>query len=228
MLRVPVVSLALLVIGSASAAAQTCRGLASFSTTPIQVTGEGSMTAESNTLSAGIGYGFPQSAFGEVGIGTTSNEAFGGSSLELKASVGYQIALGKTTQFHLCPIGSAGFGMGPTNTAGSGVDRSNRSALVGLAFGTSLSGTPRMQIVPSLGLSYAYRRDKAQDNAGAILFEISDHYALAQLGLGFILNSKLALRPRIDIPLGLESSAPTFGLTLGYNFGPGRSSARPH
>jgi hypothetical protein len=187
------------------------------------VTGEGSLTAESSTLSAGLGYGLPQSIFGSVAVGKSSSEAFGGSSLDLEAGVGYQISLGKTGQSQLCPTASVGLGIGPRNTIGSGVDRSNRSALVGLAFGTSFVATPGIQIVPSVGLSYAYRKDRAQDNAGATLFEISDHYGLAQLGLGFILHSNLSIRPRMDIPLGFDVTDPTFGLSLSYNFGKGGS-----
>jgi hypothetical protein len=76
-----------------------------------------------------------------------------------------------------------------------------------------------MQVIPTVGLAYAYRQDKAENSAGASLFEIADHYALAQVGIGLVLNSTISVRPSVEIPLGLYSGDPTFGITLGYNFG---------
>ena len=76
----------------------------------------------------------------------------------------------------------------------------------------------RWQFVPSLALSYAYRKDQARDNAGTTLFEISDHYPLAQLGFGLVLRN-LTIRPQVELPLSFDTGDPTVGLTVGYNFG---------
>jgi hypothetical protein len=222
-----VASLGLLAILNQPALAQTCLGLASYSDAPVQVTGAGWLTSEASSFGAGLGYGHPSRMFGGIAIGTTSNEAFHGSTLELGASVGYQIPLGKTAQFHLCPVASFGVGIGPKNTFNSGVDRSSQTASAGIALATSLPATPRVKVIPTLGLAYAYRGDKAENTSGASLFEIKDHYARVQLGVGLVLDSNYSLRPSVDIPLRQAASGPTFGIILGYNFGISRGSTRP-
>jgi hypothetical protein len=76
-----------------------------------------------------------------------------------------------------------------------------------------------MKIVPTVGLAYAYRQDKAANAAGVSLFQIADHYALAQLGVGLVLDSNISVRPGMDIPFSLNLNQPSFGLTVSYTFG---------
>jgi len=218
MRRSLVVSLALLAMANAPAAAQTCMGLASYKNAPVQATGNASFTEGVNSWGGTVGYGIPASVFGNLGVSTTSIDGAPSSSLGLNARVGYQIALGKSRQAQLCPTASFGIGMGPDDDAAD-INGSSTSATLGLAVGTIMGANPRMKIVPSAGLAYAYGKVKAEDGTGTTLFEISDNYALAQLGVGIIFNSNISVRPSVDIPLGLEGSDPTFGLTVGYNFG---------
>lgn len=219
------VSLALLALLSAPVAAQTCLGLASYSDGPLQVNGNSWLASEASSFGAGVAYGRPSSVFGGLTIGTTSNEAVEGSSLDLGATLGYQIPLGKAARFHLCPVASFGVGIGPTNTFNSGVDRSTTTVSAGMAVASSLVAGPRVKVVPTLGLAYGYRRTKAENTAGASLFEITENYARVQLGIGLVLNSNISIRPGMDIPLGLGDSDPIIGMTVGYNFGHSRSPA---
>jgi hypothetical protein len=219
MRRMLVASLSLLVMISAPAVAQTCLGLASYADGRLQVTGTGSLSTESSSFGTGLAYGRPSSMFGGLTLGTTSNEALNGSTLEFGGSLGYQIALGNNGQTQLCPVAGFSVGIGPKNTVNSGVDRSNKTASVGLALATSFLASPRLKIVPTLGLAYAHRQDKAENNSGANLFEIAQNYAQVQIGVGLVLNSTISIRPSADIPLGLDSNDPTFRITLGYSFG---------
>lgn len=213
------VSVALVAILSAPLRGQTCLGLASYSSGPVQLSGKGSLNSASTSFVAGVGYGVPASVFGNVAFGTTSNDNFGGSSREVGATVGYQIALGRAGAMQLCPVASLSLGFGPTNTQNSGVDRSRKAASVGLALATSFVAGPRMKIVPSLGLSYAYQQDKAENNAGANLFQIAEHFALAQIGVGLVLDANISVRPGIEIPFSRNIDDPSVGLTVSYSFG---------
>jgi hypothetical protein len=215
MRRALVLSFCLLSIAQARLAAQSCQGFAPFSAGPYRVIGDGSLTPESNAVAAGVGLGLPQRVFADATIATRSSDSFNGSSLELAVGAGYEIQLG---QFQLCPVGSAGLGIGPSKPFGNGEDRSSRTAQLGVALGTSLGAANRWQWVPSLALSFAYHHDAAHNFAGTTLFAISDYYAVAQLGLGFVMRN-LSIRPHLDLPLSLQSGDPTLGLTVGYNFG---------
>jgi hypothetical protein len=199
--------------------AQTCRGLAPFSAGPAQVSGKAATTRGSNDLSASLGYGFSSGVFGLAVVGTRSVEAFEGSALDLGASAGYQIPLGTQTTFELCPVIGFNLGIGPNKSFSSDVDRSSRTASLGVSVGTSLRASPRLRLVPNAGIYYSTDDTKAVNSAGTTLFEISDSHGLVQLGLGMVLSSNISIRPGVDIPIGLEGSEPTISLMLGYNFG---------
>ena len=217
MRRSLVVSLALLAIVRSPAVAQTCMGLASYSTGRMQVSGNGSFTNGANMFGASLGYGLPASAFGNATLSTTSYDAANASSLGIGANVGYQLALGKAAQVQLCPVAGFELGMGPDDNA-AGINGSSRSATVGFSLGTTMGASPRMKIIPAAGLGLVYGKVKLQDTAG-LTTESSDTYGMAHLNLGFVFNQNIAVRPSVAIPLGLNNSDPTFGLTLGYNFG---------
>ena len=211
--------LALILWGAQSLQAQTCQGLASFSSSPLQLTGEASLTGESSAFGGGLAYGLPHGPFAEASVAHRMHESFEASSIDVSASAGYDFSFGKASLLHLCPIAGVGAQLGPNNSFNSRVERSRRSAQLGLSFGAELGPQRRWNVIPTLALSYALQRDQAKDAAGAVLFRIDDTYALAQLGLGLVFKSTLSLRPSIDLPLGLEGGEPSVGLTVGYSLG---------
>jgi len=223
MRRTLVASLALIAVVNAPAAAQTCLGLASFSQGSMQVSGNGQFSDGSNRFGAGFNYGLPASVFGGAQISTTSFDGADASSLGIGANVGYQLSMGKAANIHVCPTASLEMGMGPDDDA-AGVDRSSRAANVGFSVGTTMGATPSMRIIPTAGLGLAYLKGSVDD--GTTTSDASETYAQARLGVGFLFNQQIAVRPSIDIPLGLDNSDPTFGLTVAYSFGSKPAPAR--
>jgi outer membrane protein with beta-barrel domain len=223
MRRSLIVSLALLAIVRSPAVAQTCQGLASFTSGKMQVSGHGQFTEGSNRFGAGFNYGLPANVYGGAQISTTSFDGADASSLGIGANLGYQLTMGKSANVHVCPVASFELGMGPDDDA-LNINASSRQANVGLSLGTTMGASPRMQIVPSAGLGLAYTKLKIEDPTTTT--ELSDTYGQARLGVGFIFNQQIAVRPSVDIPLGLEGSDPTFGLTVAYSFGSKAAPAR--
>lgn len=227
MRRTLVVSMALFAVVNAPAVAQTCQGLASFSNGRMQASGHGQFTEGFNRFGAGFNYGLPASVFGGAQLSTTSFDGADASSLGIGANVGYQLNLGQASNIHLCPVASLELGLGPDSDAiagGPAVDRSTRQANLGFSVGTTMAASPRMQIVPAAGLGLAY--SKQSENDGTTTSELSDTYGMARLGVGLVFNQTIAVRPSVDIPLGLDNSDPTFGLTVAYSFGSRPASAR--
>ena len=216
MRRTLLVSMALAAAVSAPAAAQTCLGLASFSAGKMQVSGNGQFTEGANRFGAGFNYGMPSGIFAGASLSSTSYEAADASSLGIGANVGYQLTLGKSANIHVCPVAGFELGMGPDDDA-SETDASSQNANLGFSLGTTLRGSPRMQIIPTVGLGLAYSKQKLE--VASASSEFSDTYGQAQLGVGLVFNQSIAVRPSVSIPLGLDGSDPTFGLTVAYSFG---------
>jgi hypothetical protein len=227
MRRSLVVSLALLAIVRSPAVAQTCQGLASFSAGQMQVAGNAQFGDFTNTWGGSFSYGVPSGIYGGASLSTTSFDGIDQSSLGIGANVGYQMNLGRASKMHVCPVASLNLGMGPDDSAND-INSSSTDVHFGLAVGSQMGTNPRMQILPTAGLGLQYSKAKVEDTGpGGTSVEASSTYGLARLGLGFVFNQQISVRPSVDIPLGLDGGKAAFGVTAAYNFGSkGISKAR--
>jgi hypothetical protein len=227
MRRSLVVSLALAAMVNAPAVAQTCQGLASFSVGQMQVAGNAQFPEGGKSWGGSFSYGMPSGIYAGADLSTLSIDNDGGSSLGIGAHAGYQMKLGRTGKLNLCPVANLALGMGPDDEEND-INSSQTNMHFGLALGTEMGATQQLRIIPTGGLGLQYSKFK-QDVAGTE-FEASETYALARLGVGFVFNQQISVRPTVDIPVGSDViNDPTFGLTVGYNFGSkGVSKARRH
>jgi hypothetical protein len=224
MRRSLVVSLALLAIVRSPAVAQTCMGLASFSTAPMQLTGNGSFSSGVNSFGATVGYGMQSGLWGNLGVSTLSIDGASSHPLSIGAHAGYETAVGKSrNQIHICPNASFAIGNGPD---APNFNASTQDVTLGVNFGTVMGGSnPRMKIIPTAGISWAHTKLSAKNDAGTSLGSVSDSYGLAQLGVGLVMNQNISIRPSVDLPLNSAYDT-RFGVTLGYNFGSKGAPAR--
>ena len=230
MRRSLVVSLTLLAIVRSQAVAQTCQGLASFSAGQMQVAANAQFPQGGNVWGGSFSYGLPSGVYGGADISTTSFDGISANSLGIGAHAGYQMKLGRTGKLNLCPVASLALGMGPDD-ADLNINSSSTDVHFGLALGTDMGSTPRMRIIPTAGLGLQYSKVKIEDTApGGTTVDGSETYGLARLGVGFVFNQQISVRPTIDIPVGSDLiNDPTFGVSVGYNFGnKGVSKARRH
>jgi len=230
MRRSLVVSLALLAIVRSQAVAQTCQGMASFSAGQMQVAANAQFPQGGNVWGGSFSYGLPSGVYGGADISTTSFDGISANSLGIGAHAGYQMKLGRTGKLNLCPVASLALGMGPDD-ADLNINSSSTDVHFGLALGTDMGSTPRMRIIPTAGLGLQYSKVKIEDTApGGTTVDGSETYGLARLGVGFVFNQQISVRPTIDIPVGSDLiNDPTFGVSVGYNFGnKGVSKARRH
>ena len=112
MRRSLVVSLALLAVVRAPAVAQTCEGLASFTSGQMQVAGNAQFSDLTNTWGGSFTYGVPSGIYGGASLSTTSFDGIDQNSLGVGGHVGYQLTLGQAKQFALCPVARLALGMG--------------------------------------------------------------------------------------------------------------------
>jgi hypothetical protein len=228
MRRSLVVSLALLAIVRSPAVAQSCLGMASFSSAPMQVAANGEFSTPANTWGGSFSYGLPSGIFAGADLSTTKFDGLDASSMGVGAHAGYELSMGKTGQFHVCPVASLKLGMGPDISAAN-LNSSSTDINFGLQVGTQVGTNPRMRVLPTAGLGLQYSKAKAENTATNATSELSNTYALARLGVGLVFNQNISVRPSVDIPVGLDNSDATFGVTVGYNFGSrGVTKARRH
>jgi hypothetical protein len=217
MRRIFILSLALPFYLTAQAAAQTCTGMPAFSSGHMQIAGGGQFADGANSFGGTFGYGTPKSLYGKAGIGTTSYDAFNGSSFDFNVGGGYQIPLQASRTTELCPIASLSLGSGPKDVLGSGVDLSSRTFAFGASMGAVLGRNPQLRILPNAAFQFANARATVDD--GTTSASDSQSYGLLTLGTGFVFNSRFSLNPSINIPVGLDGASTSFGLMGAMNFG---------
>jgi hypothetical protein len=218
MRRILVLSLALpFTLLTTNAAAQTCVGMPSFASGRMQVSGGGSFVDGASSFGGTFGYGTPKGLYGKAGLGTTSYDALDGSSFDLSVGGGYQVPLQTSRMAELCPVASLSIGSGPNDVLNSGVDMSSRTFAFGAAIGALVGHNSRMQILPNASFQFANSRLSVDD--GTTSMAGSESYGLLTLGTGFVINSRFSLNPSISVPVGLDGSSTSFGLSGAINFG---------
>jgi hypothetical protein len=201
----------------ARASAQTCVGMPSFSSGRMQVAAGGSFADGASSVGGTFGYGVPKGLYGKAGIGSTSYDAFDGSSFDLNLGGGYQIPLHASRTAELCPVANLSLGSGPNDVLGTGVDMSNRTFGFGAAVGALVGRSAQVRIVPNASFQFANTRVKLDDGTNSA--SDSQTYGLLTLGTGFVFNSRFSLNPSISIPVGLDGGDASFGLIGAMNFG---------
>jgi hypothetical protein len=216
MRRALVLSLALSFTLGSHAAAQACVGMPSFSSGHFQAAGGASFADGASSYGGTLGYGVPKGLYGKAGVGTTSYDAFDGSSFDLSLGGGYQIPLQASRTAEVCPVANLSFNSGPSDVLGD-IDVSGRTFSLGAALGAQVGNNPQLQIVPNASFQFANTRVELDD--GTDSESGSESYGLLTLGTGFVFNSRYSLNPSISIPMGLEGSDASFGLAGAIHFG---------
>jgi hypothetical protein len=230
MRRSLMVPLALLAIVKSPAAAQTCQGLASFSAGQLQVAADAQFPEARKVWGGSVTYGMPSGVYAGADLATTSWDGLDQSSLGVGAHLGYQMKLGQSGKINLCPVARLALGMGPDDKAND-INRGTTDVHFGFAVGTEMGSTRQLRILPTAGLGLQYSKMKEEDTSpNGQTIEASETYGLARIGVGFVFNQQISVRPTVDIPLGSDlSNDPAFGISVGYNFGSkGAAKARRH
>ena len=216
MRRALLLSLALTLALGARASAQTCTGMPSFSSGQLQATAAAAFADGASSFGGTFGYGVPKGMYGKVGLGSTSYDAFDGSSFDFSVGGGYQVPLQTSRTAELCPIASLSLGSGPNDVLGD-VDLSSRTFAFGAAIGAQVGHNPQMQIVPNASFQFANTRLSMDDGTDSVAD--SESYGLLTLGTGFVFNSRYSLNPSLSLPVGLDGSDASFTLAGAIHFG---------
>ena len=214
---------ALVIIGScvlaSGASAQLCLGYPSFEEGRVQIGAGISANERATSFAAGVTLG-SRSFFGGVSLGALDQKGIGGQTLLFGAGLGYQLIRRTASPFQLCLGASGSIGTGPKNVAGSNRNAYSESFVVGLSAAFVLNPGSVQKLVPTVGVGYAGNRFQAsRDDFATTTFDRSDKFTVVDGGVGFLVTRRLALRPSVTFPLGVEGSRPIFALNGALNVG---------
>lgn len=197
----------------AAARAQSCMG--SIDLTPMQVGGELGSQNDVTSLVGQFGMSTQSRWFGNVGIGTVSDN--GGTVVGFRAGrqVKQTFQAGKIS---VCPVGSFAYQM-------ADADLNISTLKLGAAFGGTISKTPTVAIRPTGAASIA-RYGVSMDLGGGANVSDSEIGLMLDLGVGFVFNGNMALVPSLSLPIGFDFLDESLNLAFTYGFG-GRTASAP-
>jgi hypothetical protein len=210
---------ALVLLAASSASAQVCMGNASYSSGPMQVGGGFQSADQVMAYQMGLSMGRPQGLFGGAQLASVSYDGLDGNGTWAGLTGGYQIPVASVSGLQLCPVANLQMGWGPEDLVGPDDDLSQGRYSFGVMGGMIANkAASNIKIIPTGGISWVRATYKVEGPGGD--FDASENYFQIDLGVGFVFNSNLTLRPSVNVPVGREGDDEnTFGLGLSYNFG---------
>lgn len=190
--------------------AQSCLGYPSFATNHLQMNAGALMSSDVEQFGVNLVSG-SNSIFAGVGVGGTRYDG-SESSLDVRGVLGSQTK-SAGGRIQACPTLSVGYGFGPKDFGGAGIDANTLSAGFGLAFGAELSS----MLIPSLRIGYEYEQFRLSGGASETM---SDSFGTLAFALGFKFSEELVVRPSIGITTrDTDEREPTFGVSVALNYG---------
>ena len=227
-------AVALALATPAALAAQTCLGYTSFANGNIQVGGAASFADSTTVYGVGIGVGAENGGFVGGQIGRASSEVEGAD--DVTATVfgvhgGWQVPLGTPSSaraVQLCPI--AGFNRlsGEYDEAGFSADYSENAFSLGGSLGAAFTASEALTVVPFASLTW--NTSSGEFDSNIISFDTDAKYGILDLGVGFVANDWITVRPSLALPFaesgeidGEEAdeveSESVFTISFAFNFG---------
>jgi hypothetical protein len=212
--RLILLVLASIIVPAAQGRAQTCVGRSSFKYGTVGFGGTGTVTGGSRGFGAYGSYGRPTSWYAGATIGTTLIDGGGGTSLNLGASLGYQLPIGRSS-FEFCPyaiVGSSALRNVSTVT-GTGITTRTNSYGFGGTFGWRYEDSDELDIVPALGVQWQSQSVSSPDFRSG-----PNSSGSASFSLGFVADRQWSIVPGVSSSFSTGSTY-VYTLSVGYSFG---------
>jgi hypothetical protein len=211
-LTLTVVAVAVVMLGTVPAAAQTCAGGPAFSTAPLQV-GTGLLVADGAKSYDVAFMGGSNSAFGGIDFSRMNINGTDISSRTLTGLVGGQ-AGGRVA---VCPVGQLGYTFGP-DLALFEVKTLHTGG--GMRVGVMANDSDVFRVVPTAGVDFVWARSTVTDFLGGKETG-TDHFWSAGAGVGLIFSQRVAVVPGFTFPFadGEDGTHVSFSLKVAFNFG---------
>jgi len=212
--------------GARAASAQTCSGLPAIGQNSkgniggLLAIGNRQLPViadTSNTVGVGasVTYG-SERTYGTFVIGKNNYTLFQYTTTIVGFTLGGQVNVGKDRPFSICPFGKAsGEWAGALND--NGLSFTTDVVAGGANVGFKIGSSDRREMMPTIGMSVERVRDTASDPGNKITEK--NIVGVLTLGMGFIFDKRIALRPAVSYPIGLPSAHVTVSLIATAAYG---------
>src|SRR5215475_13310831 len=212
-----------LVAVPAAVRAQTCGGMASFSSGPLRVGGGVGLANNVTNFDVNLNAGSMYGPFGGVSLGRSDVDGNSNSGTTVGLNGGYSFELNPQRTAKFCPIAGFGYMSGPDV---NNIDVSSRSVSFGGSFGGLLHTQSTVTLAPFVSPQFVDLKvtNKLPNGNSA---SVSDQFGLITFGSGFVMNRILTIQPAVAFPVGVDApfrDDPTFSLAFGVNFGGPRAA----
>lgn len=198
---------------TASAEAQICGGSPSFAQAPYQAGVSAAFREGAQSVGGRFAAG-SSSLFAGGALAVLSFSDLDATQTNVSAFAGTEFRLDQDDRIFICPVGIVSVGVGPDV---GDADVSTFGLEGGGSVGVIAHRTQALTVVPTFGLSAAWRQVSLE--AGGLEADESDAFGIASLGVGFILNERVGIRPSLSIPFSVADSDVAFSVDFTFSFG---------
>ena len=196
------------------ASAQTCLGMPSFRDGQFQVSLGAAFSEGAQGFGGGGALG-SDDLFVGASLAVTDVDGADSTATSFGVNIGANFVVNQRERIQACPVASVILTGGPDV---GGMDVNQVGLRAGGRLGVVAYESGDLEVVPTFGLEIAY--DRINGDIGPVETTLArETYAIARVGVGFILNKRVGIVPALGIPLGLDNSDPEFSFVFAYNFG---------
>lgn len=204
------------VLAAPLADAQVCVGRPSLAVAPVHLAVGAGFTQGAKRVDADLGFGNAM-AFGSVGAGLVDYDDVSENATALTARGGLSYKAAGRSTVTVCPLVELNYALGPNLRTNAGTARTTQvSVSGGFAIGGVVDVNPGFAVVPNAFAALVHSNVKTtlrgeSRSSGETGGSLGG-------GLSLLFNRVFAIVPGVAIPVGFDSSDPTFsiGVVIGF------------
>ena len=244
MSRAALLALAGAAVLPAAGSAQVCTAASSFERHAYRVLGTAAVGDSITFIGGGFRVG-SNSVFGNAMLGHSKADELHGfrlrrvnsnyayewvydGAMTAQLGAGYQLPLGSSSRFQLCPTVELSFVFGPDSLYGSDLGYGEGSLSLGVSLGGVLVRSRAVSLAAAASLAGVYSSQSYEDSFGSADVDRSMS-GFAGLALGFAVGDALTVRPSVAVPfarhmrsrpIGVRDGSTRYALTVALSIGP--------
>jgi hypothetical protein len=182
--------------------AQACTAFAPLGGGRIRVAANAAAFTYATQLGVSLTAG--NEIFGTVGAAWAHDRDLHASTYDVGLEGGADVALDRARRAFLCPLAALGVSFGPHDFAVRPDSYRSVSGALGLGVAVVAIRSRPLTIVAAAGLRVVRLKvTRRFIGSEPLSTSRSDTYQLLSLGVGFVVNDRLTLRPGVTVPFGL-------------------------